>query len=62
MASMLHSTNNGGYTMLHCASQQGHTELVQIVIEELKLDHTAQDKVCVIIHSCLDLARKVCLC
>ena len=48
--------------MLHCAAQQGHTELVQIVIEELKLNHTARDKVCVRIHSCLDLACKVCLC
>ena len=46
MQSLLHSTDNLGYTMLHFAAQAGHAEVVQRLIDEYKLDRTAHTKVC----------------
>ena len=46
MESLLHSTENSGYTMLHFAAQEGHAEVVQLLINEYKLNPTAHNKVC----------------
>ena len=46
MASLLHSTDNNGFTMLHWAAQEGHAGAVQLVVKEYRLDPTACDKVC----------------
>ena len=43
--SLLHSTDTKGYTVLHWAAQQGHTEVVRVVMVDYKLDPTARDKV-----------------
>ena len=45
MASLLHGTDHNGFTMLHWAAQGGQAEVVQILLEEYKLDPTARDKV-----------------
>ena len=45
MASLLHSTDHQGFTMLHWAAQGGHAELVRVILEEYKLEPTAYDKV-----------------
>ena len=47
MESLLHSATHKGYTMLHFAAKEGHAEVVQLLIDEYKLDHTARTKVCV---------------
>ena len=46
MEALLHSTDHKGYTMLHWAAQEGHAEVVQLVLNDYKLDPTACDKVC----------------
>ena len=46
MQSLLHSTDNRGFTMLHCAAKEGHAEVVQLLIDEYKLNPTARTKVC----------------
>ena len=46
MQSLLHSTGNDGFTMLHFAAQAGHAEVVQLLINEYNLDLTARTKVC----------------
>ena len=46
MESLLHSSGNDGYTMIHCAAQYGHSEVVRLVLDEYNLDPTARDKVC----------------
>ena len=46
MESLLHDTENLGFTMLHCAAQEGHAEVVQLLIDEYKLNPTARTKVC----------------
>ena len=46
MQSLLHSTENLGFTMLHIAAQEGHAEVVQLLINEYNLDPTAHTKVC----------------
>ena len=46
MESLHHSTDNDGATMLHVAAQNGHAEVVQLAIDEYKLDPTAHTKVC----------------
>ena len=53
MESLLHSTSNLGFTMLHLAAQKGHTEVVRIVIDDYKLDPNALTKVCVRICRCV---------
>ena len=46
MESLLHSSGNDGYTMIHCAARYGHSEVVRLVLDEYNLDPTARDKVC----------------
>ena len=45
MQSLLHSATHRGFTMLHGAAQQGLIEVVQLLINEYKLDPTARTKV-----------------
>ena len=45
MEALLHSTDHQGFTVLHWAAQQGHAEVVRLLLEEHKLDPTARDKV-----------------
>ena len=47
MESLLHETNQGGFNMLHHAAQEGHPDVVQLAVEEYKLDPAARDKVSV---------------
>ena len=47
MRCQLNSTDIGGYTLLHCAAQGGHPEVVQLLIDRYKLDPTARDVVSV---------------
>ena len=47
MKSLLHSSEHHGATMIHCAAQFGHADVVECVIEEYKLDPTTRDKVSV---------------
>ena len=47
MGSLLHSADNDQYTMLHWAAEEGHAEVVKLVIDEYELDPTARDKVSV---------------
>ena len=53
MQSLLHSTSNLGFTMLHMAAQEGHAEVVQLLINDYNLDPTARTKVCGQKCSCL---------
>ena len=55
MQSLLNSTDNLKFTVLHCAAQGGHAEVVQLLINEYKLNPTARTKVCG--HTCRCLAR-----
>ncbi len=45
MASLLHSTDHQGFTMLHWAAERGHSEVVRTLIKEYDLDPTTRDKV-----------------
>ena len=45
MASLLHSTDHQGFTMLHWAAERGHSEVVRTLIKEYDLDPTVRDKV-----------------
>ena len=45
MASLLHSTDHQGFTMLHWAAERGHSEVVRTLIKEYNLDPTTRDKV-----------------
>ena len=47
MQSLLHETDQDGYNMLHHAAQEGHADVVRLVIDEYKLDSTARDVVSV---------------
>ena len=47
MESMLHSTDDHRYNMVHWAAQEGHTGVVKLVVEDYKLDPAACDKVSV---------------
>ena len=42
----VHEKTNTYYTMLHWAAQEGHCEVAQYLIEELKMDPQDRDKVC----------------
>ena len=46
MQSLLHSTDNLGFTMLHFAARKGRAEMVQLLINDYNLDPTARTKVC----------------
>ena len=54
MESLFHSSGNLGFTMLHCAAQEGHAEVVQLLIDEYKLNPTARSKVCGQTCRCLE--------
>ena len=45
MATLLHTTDHQGFTMLHWAARAGHAEVVQILFKEYDLDPTAHDEV-----------------
>ena len=47
MESLLHDTDQIGYNMLHFAAQEGHADVVRLVIDVYKLDSTARDVVSV---------------
>ena len=47
MESLLHSTDDHRYNMVHWAAQEGHTGVVKLVVEDYKLDPAARDKVSV---------------
>ena len=47
MESLLHSTTDLGYNMVHCAAQEGDADVVKLVVEHYKLDPAARDKVSV---------------
>ena len=36
--------------MLHCAAHKGHADVVRFLIDELKLNPTARNKVCVCLN------------
>ena len=46
MQSLLHDTENLGFTVLHCAAQEGLAEVIQLLIDEYELNPTARSKVC----------------
>ena len=45
--SMLHSTDDHGYNMVTWAAQEGHADVVKLVVEQYNLDPAARDKVSV---------------
>ena len=47
MDSLLHSTDDHGYNMIHCGAQEGHADVVKLVVEQYNLDPAARDKVSV---------------
>ena len=47
MESLLHETDQDGSNMLHVAAQEGHADVVRLVIDEYKLDSTARNMVSV---------------
>ena len=47
MESLLHETDQDGSNMLHFAAEEGHADVVRLVIDEYKLDSTARDMVSV---------------
>ena len=46
MESLVHSTDNRGFTVLHGAAENGHAEVVQLLIDDYNLDPTVHNKVC----------------
>ena len=47
MESLLHKTTKSGSNMLHFAAQGGHADVVQVAVEEYKVDPAARDMVSV---------------
>ena len=47
MESMLHSTDDYGYNMVHWAAQVGHADVVKLVVGDYNLDPVARDMVSV---------------
>ena len=45
--SLLHQTDQDGNNMLHIAAQEGHADVVQLAVEEYRLDPASCDKVSV---------------
>ena len=45
MGSLLHTFDDGGRTMIHYAAQEGHVNVVRLVIDQFKLDPTTPDEV-----------------
>ena len=58
MEAFLQSTNNNGHSLLHCAAQEGHVEVTQLLIDEYNADLTARDNVsvCVVLQGVLHCA------
>ena len=58
MEASLQTTTKNGYSLLHCAAQEGHVEMAKVLIDEYNTDLTARDKVsvCVILQSVLQCA------
>ena len=50
MDSLLHKTDDFGWTMVHWAARNGHADVVRLVIENFHLDPTARNKVCVCLN------------
>ena len=46
MQPLLHNTTHKGFTMLHFAAHKGPAEVVQLLIDEYKLNPSARSKVC----------------
>ena len=55
MEAFLQNTNKNGHSLLHCAAQDGHVKVAQLLIDEYNADLTARDNVsvCVYITRCL---------
>ena len=47
MEALLHDTDQSGSNILHFAAQEGHTDVVQLAVEEYKIDTAICDKVSV---------------
>ena len=47
MESLLHSTTDKGYNMVTWAAQEGHADVVKLVVGDYKLNPAARDKVSV---------------
>ena len=45
MESMLHSSDDYGYNMVTWAAQEGHADVVKLVVEHYNLDPATRDKV-----------------
>ena len=45
MESLLHSTTDYGFNMVHCAAQEGHAGVVKLVVGDYNLDPAARDTV-----------------
>ena len=45
MKTQLHSTDYKGYTILHWAAQEGHVDVVKLLLEDYNLNPTTHDKV-----------------
>ena len=46
MEGHLLDVNNGGYTALHCATQEGQLSMVEYLVKSCGFDLKARDKVC----------------
>ena len=57
MASLIDSTDNNGFNMLHWAAKEGHVDAVELVINQLHLSPNDRVKVCVCVcvrvHVCV---------
>ena len=47
MPSLINSTDNDGFNMLHIAAKKGHVDVVELVIDQLHFSPNGQVKVCV---------------
>ena len=47
MQSLLHEIDQDGHNMLHVAAQEGHADVIRLVIDKYKLDSTARNMVSV---------------
>ena len=47
MKSLLHETDKNGINIVHFAAQGGHADVVQLAVQDYKLDSTARDVVSV---------------
>ena len=45
MESLLHGTDDHGYNMVTWAAQEGHADVVKLVVEHYQLNPAARDKV-----------------